>query len=300
MPAVRRILVVDDSRTDRRLVGGLLGDVKEWTVSTAEDGAAGLRAIEKEPPDLVLTDLRMPGMDGLELVGAIRSRFPALPVILMTSQGSEEIAVKALRAGAASYVPKAALGPDLVDTIGEVLALAAEHGREEALFERLQRAEAEFRIENDMGLVRPLVRHVTRSLGQVGWGDEAVRTQVAVALCEAVQNAIEHGNLEVGSEARAQGLDRYYALLEERRLIAPYRERRVHVEARLERDRARFVVRDEGPGFDHAALPDPRDPANLERLSGRGVLLIRTFMDEVTYDGDGSRVTMVKRRPQES
>jgi len=55
------------------------------------------------------------------------------------------------------------------------------------------------------------------------------------------------------------------------------------------------VVRDEGSGFDPAALPDPTAPANLERVSGRGVLLLRTFMDEVIYNELGNAVTLVKR-----
>ncbi len=291
-----RLLVVDDSRTDRHLVSNLLAEAGEWTVTTAEDGHAGLRAVEGDAPDLVLTDLMMPGMDGLQLVQELRGRFPRLPVILMTSQGSEEIAVRALRAGAASYVPKASLGPDLRETIDEVLALATERVREESLFARLTRAEVEFLLGNDLGLIRPLVKHLTQSLARLGWCDDATCTQVAVALNEATQNAIEHGNLELGSEARTLGFDRYLALLDERSRMAPYRDRQVRVEATFDRDQARFVVRDEGPGFDPAALPDPRDPANLQRASGRGVLLMRTFMDEVAFNAEGNAITMVKFR----
>ena len=56
-----------------------------------------------------------------------------------------------------------------------------------------------------------------------------------------------------------------------------------------------YVIRDEGPGFDPSTLPDPRDPSNLERTAGRGLLLIRTFMDEVTFNKAGNQITMVKR-----
>ncbi|MEM8681572.1 MAG: ATP-binding protein, partial [Planctomycetota bacterium] len=58
---------------------------------------------------------------------------------------------------------------------------------------------------------------------------------------------------------------------------------------------AEFVIEDEGPGFDPTRLPDPTDPANLERVSGRGVLLMRTFMDEVEYSERGNRVILRKR-----
>ena len=67
----------------------------------------------------------------------------------------------------------------------------------------------------------------------------------------------------------------------------------MHVTVRLTQTEATFVVRDEGPGFDVDSLPDPRDPENLTKPSGRGVLLIRTFMDEVRFNEKGNEITMV-------
>ena len=86
-------------------------------------------------------------------------------------------------------------------------------------------------------------------------------------------------------------------LVGERCGYAPYRDRRIHVRARLTPCEAVYSIRDEGPGFDPSGLPDPTDPANLERRSGRGLLLIRTFMDEVLYarHGDRNVVTLRKR-----
>jgi anti-sigma regulatory factor (Ser/Thr protein kinase) len=56
-----------------------------------------------------------------------------------------------------------------------------------------------------------------------------------------------------------------------------------------------FVIRDEGPGFDPASLPDPTDPENIEKACGRGLLLMRTFMDKVDYNRTGNQVTLTKR-----
>lgn len=56
------------------------------------------------------------------------------------------------------------------------------------------------------------------------------------------------------------------------------------------------VIRDEGDGFDASVIPDPTDPANLERSYGRGQLLMQTFMDEVKYNDAGNQVTCIKRR----
>lgn len=71
----------------------------------------------------------------------------------------------------------------------------------------------------------------------------------------------------------------------------------VRVVARLTPDEARYSVRDDGPGFDTALLPDPCDPANVETVGGRGLFLIRLFMDDVRHSGRGNEVTMIKKRP---
>jgi serine/threonine-protein kinase RsbW len=69
----------------------------------------------------------------------------------------------------------------------------------------------------------------------------------------------------------------------------------VRIGAELSPNEASFTIEDEGEGFDVQAIPDPRDPANLFKSSGRGVLLIYNIMDEVEYNAQGNRVKMVKR-----
>ena len=88
-----RLLVVDDSAMDRRIAGGLLNRHGEWEIIDAENGHDALLQMELHVPDVVITDLQMPLMNGLELVEALRKDYPLIPVVLMTAQGSEEIAV---------------------------------------------------------------------------------------------------------------------------------------------------------------------------------------------------------------
>ena len=115
------VLVVDDSSVDRSRTAGLLRKSKELQVEFANNGYEALQHIAQSPPDLVLTDLVMPEMDGLELVAQIVSQHPLVPVILMTGRGSEQTAVRALKTGAASYVPKKLLASLLLDTVESVV-----------------------------------------------------------------------------------------------------------------------------------------------------------------------------------
>jgi CheY-like chemotaxis protein/anti-sigma regulatory factor (Ser/Thr protein kinase) len=293
------LLVVDDSAVDRRYIGDLLGRDSDICVEYAAQGVEALARIQQARHDLVVTDLVMPEMNGLELVTVLRERHPRVPVILMTSRGSEEVAVQALQRGAASYVPKRALGRQLLETIHRVWAVSGRERGHWRLMGRMTENNCAFVLENDAELILPLVAYLQDSLGQLGLCDEADRTRVGVALEEALANALHHGNLEIGSELRGRDDPAYYALVADRRARSPYRDRRIHIEATLTTHKAIFIVRDEGSGFDPSQLPDPTDPANLEKASGRGILLMRTFMDEVAFNDQGNAVTLTKMcRPE--
>ncbi len=118
------VLVVDDSAAARRFVGQLVERRRGFRAVYACSGQEALAVLGRETCAAVVTDLHMPGMDGLELVEAIRDRHPLTPIALMTAEGSEETAVKALQGGAASYVSKHALERELLDTLDQVLAAA--------------------------------------------------------------------------------------------------------------------------------------------------------------------------------
>jgi CheY-like chemotaxis protein/anti-sigma regulatory factor (Ser/Thr protein kinase) len=291
------ILVVDDSAVDRRLAGGLLARDAALSIEYAVNGLEAMERMEQSLPELVLTDLVMPEMDGLELVAAVHGRYPHLPVILMTSQGSEEIAVRALEQGASSYVPKRLLSKVLLPTVQRVLAISSQKRCHARLLGCMVRDQCSFVLANDCSLISALVAYLQDCLAQMGLCDESESMRVGVALEEALVNAMLHGNLEVSSALRGDTDEAYYTLITRRSAESPYQDRRIHVDALLARDEAVFVIRDEGPGFDPKTLPDPHDPVLLELVSGRGVLLMRAFMDEVVYNAAGNAVTLVKRRP---
>jgi anti-sigma regulatory factor (Ser/Thr protein kinase) len=159
----------------------------------------------------------------------------------------------------------------------------------------LTQTEAHFVLENDPSLIPPLVAHLKDNLALMSDSDETTLLRVSIALREALLNAMDHGNLELDSRLREREGSEYHALAEERRRQPPYRDRRVYVQARETPTEAVYVIRDEGKGFDPSGLPDPLDPANLENVSGRGLLLIRTFMSEVRHNATGNEIMLIQR-----
>lgn len=290
----RVVVVADDSAVDRKVAGEFVRQAGFEPVF-AQNGEEALARVEAESPVLVLTDLQMPVMSGLDLVRALKTEHPTVPAILMTGHGSEQIAVEALRAGAAHYVPKRHLATDLPQALEAVLEAVAATREMERVRDCLADHESRYVLDNDPATSRALVNYLQASLRDLCLCKGADLVRLGTALKEALDNAIDHGNLELDSALREDSFQRYHEEGQRRRQLAPYAGRRVRVTVSLRPEEARFVVEDEGKGFDVDGLPDPRDPENLLRSSGRGVMLIRTFMDEVSFNDRGNEITMVLR-----
>ena len=297
MPVTPHILVVDDSPTQRRQLQMVLEN-EGYLVRSAPDGKQAYDAIIADPPILVITDLQMPEMTGLELVARVKSDAPTVPVILTTSQGSEEIAAEALQQGASSYVPKHNMMSALIPTVQQVLSViqAAQSVREAAKF--VVNSSVSLCLANDETSVPNVIARLEQTLVELNLFDEGERMQIAMALDESLINAMIHGNLQVSSELRQSDDGKpYLEMIEKRKANPPYCDRRVHIQLQASTTQATFIVRDDGPGFDRSKLRDPTDPENLEKAGGRGLLLINAFMDEVRHNEAGNEITMVKRKP---
>lgn len=295
MSAPLKILVVDDSQTQLLHMQAMLAQ-DGYAIELAEDGEQALVKLAESSVDLVLTDLQMPKMNGLELVEAIRTGPSPVPVILTTSEGSEQIAAEALHRGAASYVPKSFLSTMLLSTVRRVLEVARAAQSQQELANYITRAGLHLELASDTSLVPSVIFRLEGMLKELKICDDSQCMQVAMALDEALTNAVVHGNLEVSSDLRQREDGAAYdRMIRQRQRELPYAERRVHIHVCATRECAKFVIRDEGPGFCVKDLPDPTDPANLDKHSGRGLLLINAFMDEVWHNDAGNEITLVKR-----
>jgi two-component system NtrC family response regulator len=141
------VLVVDDERSIRIGLKGLLAK-EGYEVTTAESGEEALRLLPNSPVDLVLTDLRLPGLDGVSLLKQIKQQHPDIVVLMMTAYGSEKIAVEAMKAGAYDYIVKPFDNDEVRLLIGQALERLALRRQVQQLHERLDTA---FRFENLLG-----------------------------------------------------------------------------------------------------------------------------------------------------
>jgi serine/threonine-protein kinase RsbW len=131
------------------------------------------------------------------------------------------------------------------------------------------REKIDLELPSDLTLMNAVLEYLLDRVGRLGL-IKVEQSNLFVALDEAFVNAVKHGNRNDPTKL-------------------------LRVTAELSAHEAIFTVEDEGDGFDVREIPDPRDPANLFKSSGRGVLLIYNIMDEVEYSAGGSRLKMVKR-----
>jgi CheY-like chemotaxis protein/anti-sigma regulatory factor (Ser/Thr protein kinase) len=271
-----KILVVDDDRTTRHVLSRILASAG-FTVSAAKDGVEALKELRSKRFDLLLLDVWMPRMNGLDLLAKLRTRKTRPRVVVMTSDDAPETLLKAVREQAFKYVHKPVESTVLLDTVREALT-AAEVPPIEVTSARPEWVE----------LVVPCTREAVERIGLVMAHLEMdlapdVRESVAYAFRELLLNAVEWGG----------GLDP---------------TRKVRVSYLRARRMILYRIADPGPGFEidklpHAAIGQPDDNPILHvqvreekgiRPGGFGLLMVRASVDELLYNERRNEVVFVK------
>lgn len=292
------ILIFAIEPDEQKLVTETLCCHEDWAVRFVTSEKQALQEIAKEMPALFLVDMQDLVKHGIDLVDTLRRKHPLVPVVLLTRRDDEPI-YQALRHGAVNYVPWKSAETELVEVVESVLLASEVRKCRNRLLSYIVEQHHHFTLGNDTSLIPALITLFQETLLGIGICDQAESVRVNMALEEALLNAVYHGNLEVSSKLRndpERGDEPYREQIEQRRKLSPYRERKITVRAHITSHQAKFIITDQGPGFDPGSLPDPTDPENIELASGRGLLLIRTFMDEISHNATGNEITMIKKR----
>ncbi len=267
----RRILIVDSNEELRTLLSRVLADFGHEVVATGNRDEA-LARDDLEDFDLVISDLTDDASGGVQIVSELKRKSLLIPVVVSSDETHPQGVIKAFKMGAANYVRRPYSREELRDIVEKTLSYKLRFIEDVKVLPFVHE-KIEFELPSDLSLMNGVLHYLHERVVQLGLINPE-RSNLFIALDEAFVNAVKHGNRQ-----------------------DPHKI--VRITADLSAREARFTVEDEGEGFKLNEIPDPLDPANLFKTSGRGVLLIYNIMDEVIYNDRGNRLTMIKR-PEET
>ncbi len=277
MPETKLILVVDDDPDIHQLLCAALRS-PDRRIDPSYDGLDALKRIEAEPYDVVLTDVSMPGMDGLTLLERAHKIRPEMPVVVMTAASTPENVVRAIRENAFAYFSK----PFTMETVAQTVqrALEASHSQEDIEVESASPQWLGVRVRCKLETADRFLQFLRELSTDI---PRTERDHIATAFREILLNAIEHGaGSDPGKFVTINYVRTRLALL--------------------------YYVRDPGPGFSfehlaHAAVANPADSPfeHTEvreqlgmRPGGFGIFITKQLVDEVVYSQKGNEVLLIK------
>jgi DNA-binding response OmpR family regulator len=202
----KKVLVIEDRRENIVFIANNILKPEGWEVITARDGELGLQKAIEEKPDLIITDLKLPGMHGLDVLEALNNKGLRIPAIVMTFHGSEETAIRAFRLGAADYLIKPFDIDDMLAAIDRALsgnfraggvAVAGSAPADAGLSEKLAVQEREIQQlkallqQKEKALQEHQERQHSGSLPSGGAGADVARWQALVKEREAALSALQ-------------------------------------------------------------------------------------------------------------
>jgi serine/threonine-protein kinase RsbW len=259
----RHILIIDDHDD----LASALDEVFTHTghaVKVVDNRDDALAIDDLSDFDLLITDLDLQSGDPVCTNGSAA----ICPDVLPGADAAEHI--KAFKLGAANFRRDNFDEEELKNLVATVLDYKIRFVDKADLVKGLHEHIA-FELPSALSLMHVVLEYLIKRVEKLGVC-KPEQSNLFVALDEAFVNAVKHGN-------------KYDA----RKLV--------RITADVSNAEAKFTIEDEGEGFDVNSIPDPLDPENLFKASGRGVLFIYNIMDEVKYNDRGNRLTMIKKAP---
>lgn len=273
----RRILIVDNNDELRAILENALGSLGCEAIVTGDRDEA-LSRKDLDQFDVIISDLtEEEDQTGSQSTGQTSEQPNGNPVneqhrrhlvTQVAANATEPVIVKAFKMVAANYLRLPYNKDELREIVEQTLSYKLRYVDDPNLLSHTHE-KIEFELPSDLALMNGVLQYLLARVAKLGL-IAPERSNLFIALDEAFVNAVKHGNKNDPNKL-------------------------VRVGAELSPKEACFTIEDEGEGFDVQTIPDPRDPANLFKSSGRGVLLIYNIMDEVEYNAQGNRVKMVKR-----
>ncbi|MEO6588270.1 MAG: ATP-binding protein [Pyrinomonadaceae bacterium] len=257
----KKILILDDHDDLKTLLTNEFSK-RDYLVRSTEDRSEAVKLIQTENFDLIITDL-----DGEHLLPSKNGNddeVSCLPDQISSIRSN----IKAFKICISNFKTEQNSEEELKYFVETILNLKARCVDKKESIKELHE-KIEFEVPSYVSLMHDILDYLMKRVEKSGVVNPET-SNLFVALDEAFVNAVKHGN-------------KFNA------------EKLVRIIAEVSKDEARFTIEDEGEGFNVNEIPDPRNPENLFKTSGRGVLFIYNIMDEVRYNERGNRLTMIKK-----
>jgi DNA-binding response OmpR family regulator len=272
-----RVLIVDDDPSIHELIRAMLAGTA-WTADTAFNGEEALSVLGTQSYDLLLTDILMPGLDGLALLGQLRAGHPGISVIMMTVKNTPDHILGSLKREAAAFIAKPFSRDTLLATLQAALSDSVSEGDIKILSDKPHWISLQIRCR--IATAERLTQFMRELPSDLEPGQ---REQIGTAFRELLMNAVEHGG-HLDPEKTVE--------------LSYIRTARAIV----------YYVRDPGEGFSmdalaHAAIANTAEEPyrHMEmraqmgiRPGGFGLLMTKSFADELIYSGKGNEVILIK------
>jgi serine/threonine-protein kinase RsbW len=255
----RQILIIDDHNDLASALSKVFTETSHY-VEIAENRADALNIEDIKSFDLVITDL---DSDNCVLKQPTNGNSPScLP------EFSADEHIKAFKICAANFKRDEFNEDELKNFVETILNYKSQFVDKKEIVQNLHE-KIEFELPSAISTMHSVLDYLMNRVEKIGVID-VEKSNLFIALDEAFVNAVKHGN-----KFDAQKL--------------------VKITAEVSTKEARFTIEDEGEGFKVSEIPDPTNPENLFKTSGRGVMFIHNIMDEVKYNERGNRLEMIKR-----
>ena len=263
----RRILIVDANEELRTLLAQVLAELGHEVVAMGSRDEA-LARDDLEEFDLIISDLTDDTESGVQIVSELKRKSLLVPIVVSSAEAQTHGVIKAFKMGASNFLRRPYEKEELQAIVEKTLSYKLRFVEDVKVLPFVHE-KIEFELPSELSLMNGVLHYLHERVIQLGI-IHPERSNLFIALDEAFVNAVKHGNK----------FDH---------------QKIVRITADLSASEARFTIEDEGEGFQVNDIPDPLDPTNLFKTSGRGVLLIYNIMDEVVYNERGNRLTMIKR-----
>lgn len=290
-----RVLVVEDDQGQRDYFTDQL-ERAGCECLVARDGEEALRLVLEEDLDLVLLDVELPKLDGIEVLRKLREKDRDTIVVIATVYRDQATTIKALQFGANDFYVKPVTYATIQGIITKYRPIVAARRMPTLLPEFVIRRECDIEIGNQVDKVAAVAEYLTKE-GEMA-RTRQLATSCTLGLCELIANAIEHGNLGITGTEKSQALSQRgdaWGNLWRTRAAEPARaNRRVRIHMESTREYTEYVIEDEGDGFDWQLVLERFEDLEALAQHGRGIYLAWLQFDELEYNATGNSVRVRK------